>query len=270
MHTQPEAVTSYNRRAWDKAVERESQWTIPVSPQEIAAARQGKWQILLTPTKPVPSRWFPELSGKDVLCLASGGGQQGPLLAAAGATVTVFDNSPRQLAQDRLVATREKLILTTIQGDMADLSAFEESSFDLIIHPCSNMFVPDIRPVWQEAYRVLRKGGSLLAGFCNPAMYIFDQQLADEGMLQVRHQLPYSDLTSLRADEHQAYVDDLQPMEFGHTLTDQIGGQLDAGFLLADFFEDHWEGIALSEYMPIFMATRAFKLSDSVGIDGIM
>jgi len=31
-------------------------------------------------------------------CLASGGGQQGPVLAAAGAHVTVFDNSPRQLA----------------------------------------------------------------------------------------------------------------------------------------------------------------------------
>ena len=65
----------------------------------------GEWQIVLTPTKPIPRTWFPaDLHGVDVLCLASGGGQQGPVLAAAGATVTVFDNSPRQLAQDRAVA----------------------------------------------------------------------------------------------------------------------------------------------------------------------
>ncbi|GIV76743.1 MAG: hypothetical protein KatS3mg050_1137 [Litorilinea sp.] len=121
------------------------------------------------------------------------------------------------------------------------------------------MFVPDVRPVWAEAFRVLRPGGALLAGFWNPAAYIFDQALADEGILQVRHQLPYSDLTSLRPEERQRYLDDLQPLEFSHTLTDQIGGQLDAGFVLTGFYEDHWPGIALSDYMPIFIATRAVK-----------
>ena len=76
-------------------------------PEAIAAAREGAWTIVLTPTKPVPHEWLPNLPGKDVLCLASGGGQQGPILAAAGARVTVFDLSPKQLASDRLVAERE-------------------------------------------------------------------------------------------------------------------------------------------------------------------
>jgi 2-polyprenyl-3-methyl-5-hydroxy-6-metoxy-1,4-benzoquinol methylase len=70
-----------------------------------------------------------------VLCLASGGGQQGPILAAAGARVTVFDNSPQQLAQDRFVARREGLTLETVEGDMRDLSVFADVSFDLIVHP---------------------------------------------------------------------------------------------------------------------------------------
>src|SRR5205085_1973198 len=100
--------------------------------------------------------WFPPVAGLEVLCLASGGGQQGPILAAAGARVTVFDNSPNQLAQDRLVADREGLALETVRGDMADLAAFPDARFDLIVHPCSNMFVPDVRPVWREAFRVLR------------------------------------------------------------------------------------------------------------------
>lgn len=255
----PDEVRRYNRRAWDTAVARRSQWTIPVGPEVIAAARQGDWQIILTPTKPVPATWFPPLAGCRVLCLAGGGGQQAPILAAAGATVTVLDNSPQQLAQDRFVARRDGLTLTTVEGDMADLSVFADTSFDLIAHPCSNLFVPDVRPVWREAYRVLRSGGVLMAGFCNPAMFIFDSFLADEGVLQVKHQLPYSDLTSLTPEERDRFVADEQPLEFSHTLEEQIGGQLDTGFVLTGLYEDGWPGVALAEYMPIFLATRAVK-----------
>ncbi len=61
---------------------------------------------------------------------------------------------------------------------MRDLSAFADESFDLVFHPVSNLFVPEVRPVWNEAFRVLRRGGSLLAGFLNPAVYIFDLELA--------------------------------------------------------------------------------------------
>lgn len=257
-------IGPYNSAAWDKAVERQSQWTIPVEPEVVAAARRGEWQIVLTPTRPVPRSWFGPLAGTRVLCLASGGGQQGPILAAAGAQVTVFDNSPQQLAQDRYVARREGLDLVTVQGDMRDLSALSDGSFDLIVHPVSNLFVPDVRPVWREAYRVLRSGGHLLAGFCNPIMYLFDQELADEGVLQVRHKLPYSDLTSLTDAERAAYLDDMQPLEFGHTLEDQIGGQVDAGFAITGFYEDVWPGIVLNEYTPTYIATRAIKFDERI------
>lgn len=254
-------ILEHNRRAWDEAVQRRSEWTIPVSPQEIAAARAGDWRIVLTPTKAVPRTWFPDdMTGVRVLCLASGGGQQGPILAAAGACVTVFDNAPRQLAQDRMVAEREGLAMTLEQGDMADLSRFAANSFDLIVHPVSNVFVPAVRPVWQEAFRILATGGELLAGFCNPAMFIFDAAKADEGVLEVRHTIPYSDLTHLTDAERQQYIDDLQPLEWGHSLDDQIGGQLDAGFVLVGFYEDVWPGQVLSDYLPHYITTRARKL----------
>lgn len=157
----PQELYRYNRYAWDKAVEHRSQWTIPVSTEQIAAARRGVWEIVLTPTKAVPRVWFPPLTDAAVLCLASGGGQQGPILAAAGATVTVLDASPQQLAQDRYVANRETMDLTTLEGDMADLSAFADATFDLIVHPCSNLFAPDVRVVWRECARVLKAGGVL-------------------------------------------------------------------------------------------------------------
>src|SRR3982751_4204017 len=135
-------ILTYNRRAWDRQVERSNPWTVPVTVEEVARARIGDWRIVLTPTKPVPADWFPPLVGLDVLCLASGGGQQGPILAAAGANVTVFEKRRSQLAQDRSVADREGLAIETVQGDMADLSALGDARFDLIVHPVSNVFVP--------------------------------------------------------------------------------------------------------------------------------
>jgi SAM-dependent methyltransferase len=251
-------IVQYNKKAWDREVENGSPWSIPVTHRQIEDARQGNFKIILTPCKPVPRSWFPELKGCRLLCLASGGGQQGPLLAAAGARVTVFDNSPRQLAQDKLVAERENLDIRLVEGDMADLSVFQEGSFDFIVHPVSNCFVPDVRPVWKEAYRVLNPGGTLIAGFMNPIAYSFDEDLYEKGIFQVKHKMPYSDLTSLSEEERLArYKDDT--IEFGHSLEDQIGGQLAAGFHLTGFYEDHWEEESISEYMPTFISTRALK-----------
>jgi SAM-dependent methyltransferase len=253
-------VRGYNRDAWDKEVERGNQWTVPVGPDVIEAARQGRWEIVLTDTKPVPKEWFPDLGGTDVLCLASGGGQQAPVLAAVGANVTVLDNSPKQLAQDRLVGERESLDLRTTEGDMADLSTFADESFDLVFHPVSNLFVPDLRPVWAEAFRVLRRGGPLLAGFLNPAVYVFDLELADRsGELRVRYALPYADATSLDEEERRRKVDRGEPLEFSHTLEDQIGGQIDAGFLIAGLYEDRHHDDPIAAHMPTFIATRAIK-----------
>lgn len=250
-------VLKHNRDAWDEAVSQGDQWTVPVTPEAIEAAKQGAISIVLTPIKPIPMDWFPELRGCDVLGLASAGGQQCPILAAAGANVTVFDNSPKQLAQDRLVAEREGLSMSFVQGDMADLSCFEDASFDLIVHPVSNCFVPDVHVVWKEAYRVLRPGGRLLAGFNNPILYAFDEEFADKGVFLVRYPLPFSDLENPLLSQR---VAEKEPLEFGHLLEDQIGGQLRAGFVLTGMYEDTWgPDRPLSHYLPAFMATCARK-----------
>jgi SAM-dependent methyltransferase len=252
-------IRSYNRRAWNHQAELGNQWTIPVGPEVIAKARKGIFSIQLTETKAVPHEWFPPLAGLDVLCLACGGGQQGPVLAAGGAQVTVLDNSPRQLERDRLVAKRDGISLNTFEGDMRNLSAFEDQSFDLIFHPVSNVFVPNIRPVWREAYRVLRPGGVLMAGFMNPVYYLFGTQEEEQAALVVKFSIPYSDPESLTAEELQVCDSEGIPLEFGHSLTDQIGGQLGAGFRLTDFYEDSMPESPLSKYTPVYIATRACK-----------
>lgn len=259
-------VREYNRLAWNEQVEQGNRWTIPVDSEVVAAARRGQWEIFLTPSKPVPKEWFPALAGLDLLCLASGGGQQGPILAAAGARVTVLDNSPRQLEQDRMVAERDGLSIRTVEGDMADLEEFADGSFDLIVHPVSNTFVPDVRPVWREAYRVLRGRGSLLAGFGNPAIYLFDYELADRtGVLRVKYVLPYADTESLSTEERYQREQEGSPLEFSHTLQDQIGGQIEAGFGITGFYEDRHEDEEwdiLGRYMSTYIATRAIKAPD--------
>src|SRR5918995_899854 len=253
-------VRAYNREAWDREVERGNEWTVPVGEEVIETAQRGRWEVVLTNTKPVPKEWFPDLEGADVLCLASGGGQQAPIFAAAGANVTVLDNSPKQLAQDRFVSERESLDIKTVQGDMRDLSAFADESFDLVFHPVSNLFVPEVRPVWNEAYRVLRKGGVLLAGFLNPVVYIFDLELADRtGEVRVRYSLPYSDATSRTEEELGRQMERREPLEFSHTLEEQIGGQIEAGFLISGFYEDHHRDDPIAAFMPTFVATRAIK-----------
>lgn len=252
-------VASYNRDAWDGMVRRGNPWTLPVSDDQIARARQGSWSVVLTPLKPVPRDWFADLPGSRVLGLASAGGQQGPILAAAGARVTVLDNSPAQLARDREVADRHGLPVETELGLMQDLSRFADESFDLVFHPVSNCFVPDVEPVWREVCRVLRPGGRVLAGFCNPVLFGFDPDARGEQALLWKYRLPYSDLESRTPSDLERHMASGEPLEFSHSLEAQIGGQLRAGLLLAGLYEDTADNWELAEYFPPFIATLAVK-----------
>jgi len=253
-------IYKHNSLAWDTEAKRGNPWTKPVSSKEVELARNGKFRILLTPAKPVPADWLLPVKNKKVLCLASGGGQQGPILAAAGAKVTVLDASKQQLEADMAVAKRERLTLITVLGDMADLRCFPKNSFDIIVNPVSNCFIPDVRPVWRECFRALKKGGRLLSGFNNPIFYCFDRGLEAKGVLQVKYSLPYSDITSLTVKEKKEFLKNKEPFEFGHTLQDQIGEQLAAGFSLRGFYEDKWgNGCLADKYFPQFIATLAVK-----------
>ncbi len=256
-------VTAHNRQAWNEESKDECDWSQPVTRDVIEHARRGDFGVRLTTRTSVPRAWFPgDLSKTDILCLASGGGQQVPVLAAAGARVTSLDLSDEQLDKDRMVAKREGLDVRIEQGEMTDLSRFPDDSFDQIFHPASNLFVPDVNPVWRECHRVLRPGGALLSGFMNPSFYLFDHSdAAERGVLEVRYPLPYSDLTTLSDAERKRACKDRRTVEFGHTLNDLIGGQLKCGFIITGLYEDYWEDSAtlLNLYSPTSIATRALK-----------
>ncbi len=242
-------------------------WSTPYDDEVFERAKKGDWSVILTPNKSVPASWFPkshpDLSGTDLLALASGGGQQVPIFAAAGATVTSFDASDIQLEKDVEVCGRHGLNINAIQGDMADLSELADESFDLIFNPVSNVFAEHLEPIWQECARVLRPGGKLLCGMMNPAFYLFDHIESEEtGQPVVAYKLPYSDLDALDAEPLSEQLESQLSVEYSHSLEAQIGGQCAVGLGVTGFYEDSWdeESTVLNDWFPVMYATCAVKL----------
>ena len=156
------SYTDINAETIGRWVDEGWEWGTPIDHETYRRASAGDWQVLLTPTRPVPRTWFGELEGARVLGLASGGGQQCPIFAAAGAQVTVLDYTPAQLESELLVAEREGYPIACIRADMTRPLPFPDESFDLVFNPVSLCYVREVEPIWREAARVLVPGGHLM------------------------------------------------------------------------------------------------------------
>ena len=231
------------------------QWGKPIGHDVYCRAQQGDWDMGLTPTKPVPHRWFGDLRGKRVLGLAAGGGQQMPLFAALGARCTVLDYCQTQLDSERMVARREGYDIDIVQADMTRPLPFADASFDLIFHPVSNCYVAEVLPIWRECYRVLAAGGVLLAGTDH---YI--NHIVDEDETRIVNALPFDPLRN--PDQMRQLQQADCGVQFSHSLEEQIGGPVKAGFVLTDMYEDYnGEGRLHDLHIPTFLAMRWQKPS---------
>ena len=245
--------TDINSSIIDSWVENNWEWGVPISHETYEKALQGEWNVLLTPTKPVPKSWFPDFKGRKILGLASGGGQQMPIFSALGAECTIMDYSQKQLDSELLVASREGYSINIVKADMTQPFPFEKESFDLIFHPVSNCYIEDVFHVWEECFRILKKGGLLIAGLDNGVNYLFDE---NETVLTYR--LPFNPLKD--PELYQECLNKDLGIQFSHSIEEQIGGQLKAGFMLTDLYEDTNGSGRLHEYnVPTFIATRAIK-----------
>ena len=242
-----------NAATIDRWVEEGWEWGIPISHEDYIKARAGQWDMLLTPTKFVPHEWFGQLKGKKVLGLASGGGQQMPIFAALGAECTVLDYSPRQLESERLVAEREGYSIEIIRADMTKSLPFDAETFDLIFHPVSNCYVKEVKPIFKECARILKKGGILLCGLDNGVNY-----LVDDNEEMIVNTMPFDPLTN---EDHRKLLEDTDcGMQFSHTAEEQIGGQLEAGLILTHIYGDTNGAGRLHEMnIECYFATRAVK-----------
>ena len=242
-----------NAETIDRWVKDGWEWGQAISHETYEKAKHGKWEMFLTPTKPIPHEWFGEIAGKKILGLASGGGQQMPIFAALGADCTVMDYSEEQLKSERMVAEREGYSIRIIRGDMTKRFPFEDEEFDMVFHPVSNCYVEEVKPIWKECWRVLKSGGILLAGTDHYVNYIVDN--SEEKII---NHLPFNPLKD--PEQMKQLQEDDGGVQFSHSLEEQIGGQLEAGFILTNLYEDiNGEGRLSELNIPTFLAMRSEK-----------
>ncbi len=246
--------TKINSNTIDNWVRDGWQWGVPISPKEYMQAQHGNFDMLLTPTKFVPKSWIGDVKGKNILGLASGGAQQMPIFVALGANVTVLDYSKEQLKSEENFAVQMNYKINLVNADMTQPLPFEDESFDIIFHPVSNCYVEDVYSIWKECYRVLKTGGLLLAGLDNGINFLIDE--ADES--KIVNKLPFNPLKDDALYEKS--IKNNWGIQFSHTIEEQVGGQLKAGFKLEDIYSDtNGDGYLHSLNVPTFYATKSLK-----------
>lgn len=218
------AAHEHNRRAWDALVRRRQRFTRPARDDEFA-----------NPLAVVDGlNWLGgDIRGAQLLCLAAGGGRQSALYAAAGAIVTVVDISGAMLELDREVAAERKLHIRTIQASMDDMPMLGEGEFDIVIHPVSTCYVPDIVPVYREIARVTRPGGVYISQHKTPTSLQAEMTPGAKGyeLSEPYYRsgpLPPVVGTALREEG---------TLEYLHRWEEILGGMCRAGFVIEDLME---------------------------------
>jgi SAM-dependent methyltransferase len=177
MSTPDEAAVA-NRKLWEEEVKRGCGYTVPWLDLDVALLQKfarGEVESLPEPWTCISPSWvLADVKDKDVLCLASGGGQQSAVFGLLGARVTVADLTEGQLRGDQRAADHYGYQVRVLQADMRDLSCLADDSFDLVYQPDSFSYVPEVRRVYAEVSRVLHSGGIYRTKHYQPAVHFVD------------------------------------------------------------------------------------------------
>lgn len=226
-------INAANRARWNALANANVEWSRPFlefTPEQAAqyVYRHGVLQ---------------DVKGKQVLCLASGGGQDTAAFALLGAHVTVFDLSDVQLERDRQAAAHHGYQITAHQGDMRDLSIFPDNSFEVVWQVYSLNFVPSVEPVFRGVRRVLKSGGIYFVQFANPFVHTVDDEAWNGESYPLKH--PYIDGEDLTryyptwdvTQPDGSTVTLTGPHEFRHTLSTVLNTLVGQGFRLLGLWE---------------------------------
>ncbi len=225
-------IVSFNKARWEELSASNVQYSVPMLDLD-----SGKARAFID-----PERQLAGIAGRKVLCLAASGGQQSAAFGILGADVTVFDISENQLARDRSTAEHYRTRVQTIQGDMQDLSVFEDGRFDVVWLAHSINFVPDARKVLREAARVCAHGGRTRISFTNPYVHGVWNHPTGDGFLLSR---PYIDGAEVNEEDMSWTFSDPAgrprkvegPREFRHSLSTIMNCMIQAGLRIDGFWE---------------------------------
>lgn len=218
------AAHEQNRRIWDGRARKQQRFTRPAENGDFAEPLQAVDGL----------GWLGgDVSGKRLLCLAAGGGRQGPLYAAAGAHVTVVDISSAMLDLDRQVAAERRLSMRTIQASMDDLSIFKESEFEIVVHPVSSCYVPDVSLVYREVARVCVSGGLYISQHKQPGSLQAEVKPLPAGYSLIEPYYREGSLPQVNGSVHR----EEGTLEYLHRWEQLVGGMCRAGFAIEDLVE---------------------------------
>jgi SAM-dependent methyltransferase len=217
-------IHDHNRRAWDEMVEEGQRFTRPAKDEQF-----------IEPLKQVdPLGWLGgNIHGRRLLCLGAGGGKHGPIYASAGAVVTVVDISPAMLALDREVAAARQLELRTVEASMDDMPMLIAAEFDLVIHPVSTCYVPDVLAVYREVARVLAPGGIYVSQHKSPTSLQADIVPTARGFELIEPYYRSGPLPPVVGSKHR----EEGTLEFLHRWEELLGGMCRAGLVIEDLVE---------------------------------
>lgn len=225
-----EHIRQTNRRVYDSMTAAKSPLCRPASDKELAE-----------PLKTVDGcGWLgSSITGKHVLCLAAGGGRQSSLYAAAGAIVTVVDISGAMLELDRQVAAERGYNFRLIENTMESMPMLRDGEFDLVIHPVSTCYVPNVAPVFREVGRITRPGGLYISQHKQPTSLQASLDPNEKGHYEIQHHyyrnqpIPETFSTSKNAQR----LREKGAIEFAHRWEQIIGGICRSGFVIEDLTE---------------------------------
>jgi len=232
-----------------RAIERGNDFTRPwldLDVDALRAYRNGESDVLASPhgglsigNDVVDRIMMSEVDGENVLCLAGGGGQQSAAFSLLGANVTVLDLTPEQLESDQVAARHYGYEVTTIQGDMRDLSEFPESHFARVYQPISTLFVPNLREVYSGVVRVLRPGGLYFADYAVPLLYMAEHKGWDGTGYTLYVTEPYIRGAILETKEEKLnFSQGASYSEFHHLLSDIVNGLIAEGLKVRGVWEN--------------------------------
>jgi SAM-dependent methyltransferase len=225
-------VGAHNQRMWDRLSAAGIPYTRPQGrPPKTGAAKRR----FLDPNDRLAGL---PINGQRVLALAGGGGWHPVLFAELGAQTTVLDISARQLKTVRELARSRGVKLRLMQGDMRDLSALADGSFDIVWHSHSIVFVPDAARVIAEVGRVLAPGGVYRASTMHPVtLRMYGTWTGTGWQLRTSYfedgAIPFGDPTW----EFEDVKVDAPTLEYGHRISDLINACASAGLVVDGFWE---------------------------------
>lgn len=218
------AAQRQNRRAWNELARNKQRFTTPAADDDLRDPLSATDAL----------GWLGgSVVGKRLLCLASGGGRQSAIYAAAGAQVTVVDLSPEMLALDRQVAAERRLDIRIVEASMDDLSALAESSFDVVVQPVSTCYLPDVTAVYREVARVTAPGGVYISQHKQPTSLQAGVMPGPGGYEIAEPYYRRSPLPAVSGSRHR----EEGTLEFLHRWEELIGGLCRCGFVIEDLVE---------------------------------